>query len=131
IELVHVLEHTAGFDDIHFRDYAFSDPNVTTRGGIEFNTTSRIVRWPPGTRMAYSNMGPAVAALAIENVTGERFEDFVSREVFAPLGMSTATYFYNKSVATSYRHDASIEPYSHIPVRPSGAISASSGDMIQ
>jgi hypothetical protein len=95
VELVHVLEHTAGFDDIHIRDYAFNDPNVTTLGGIEFNSTSRITRWPPGTRMAYSNMGPAVAALAVEKVTGERFEDYVSREVFAPLGISTATYFYN------------------------------------
>ncbi len=131
VELVHVLEHTAGFDDIHIRDYAFNDPNVTTRGGIEFNSTSRITRWPPGTRMAYSNMGPAVAALAVEKITGERFEDYINREVFAPLGMSTATYFYNEAVATSYRHDASVEPYSHIPVRSSGAISASSGDMIQ
>ena len=26
VRLFHVLEHTAGFDDIHVRDYAYSDP---------------------------------------------------------------------------------------------------------
>ena len=70
IRLYHVLEHTAGFDDIHFREYPYSNPEVTLLEGVQYNTTSRIARWRPGTRMSYSNMGPAVAALAIEKAAG-------------------------------------------------------------
>jgi len=131
VKLVHVLEHTAGFDDIHFRDYAFSDPNVTTLQGIEFNSNSRQTRWRPGTRMAYSNIGPAIAALALENVTGMSFESFVNEEIFRPLGMNTATFFFAEGVAASYTPDDTESPYIHIPVRPSGAMNATSSDMAQ
>ncbi|MDG2090541.1 MAG: serine hydrolase [Gammaproteobacteria bacterium] len=131
VRLVHVLEHTAGFDDIHFRDFEFSDPNVTTLEGIEFNNNSREVRWRPGTRMAYSNIGPAIAALALENVTGMSFENFVNREIFAPLGMNTASFFHVEGVSSSFNLDGSASPYIHIPVRSSGSLNATSSDMAQ
>jgi len=131
VRLVHTLEHTAGFDDIHFRDYAFSDPNVTTLQGIEFNNNSRRARWRPGTRMSYSNIGPAIAALSLENVTGMSFESFVHQEIFRPLGMNTATFFFAEGVAASYRPDDTESPYIHIPVRPSGSLNATSTDMAQ
>ena len=51
IRLVHVLEHTAGFDDIHLREYAASDPDIQLLDGIQFNTTSRVARWRPGRHM--------------------------------------------------------------------------------
>lgn len=131
VKLVHTLEHTAGFDDIHFKDYAFSDPNVTTLQGIESNNGSRRTRWRPGTRMAYSNIGPAIAALALENVTGMSFESFVSEEIFRPLGMNSATLFFAEGVAASYAPNDTESPYIHIPVRPSGSMNATSTDMAQ
>ena len=132
IRLYHVLEHTAGFDDLHLRDYNFSDPNVTTLQGIQFNRGSRDARWRPGTRMSYSNMGPPVAALVLEKVTGESFEEFVDREVFKALDMKTATFMFDEAVAASYSDDGSTnQPYAHISVRSSGALNASSADMIQ
>lgn len=131
VRLVHLLQHTAGLDDIRMRGYAVDDPNITTGGGVDFNTGSRRVRWHPGTRMAYSNIGPPIAALAVENVSGERFEDFVDREVFDVLGMRTATYFYDEAVASSYDSDGSRQPYRNIGLRPSGAVNVSSADMIQ
>ncbi len=131
VRLVHTLEHTAGFDDIHFRDFAFSDPNVTLLQGIEFNNGSRDVRWRPGTRMAYSNIGPPIAAAALENVTGMTFENFVNQEIFGPLGMNRASFFFAEGVASSYTPGNEVSPYVHIPVRPSGALNATSGDMAQ
>lgn len=58
IRLYHVMEHTAGFDDIHFRDFAVSDPSFTTLSGLQFNHGSKVSRWRPGTRMSYANIGP-------------------------------------------------------------------------
>jgi CubicO group peptidase (beta-lactamase class C family) len=131
VRLAHVLEHTAGFDDIHLRDYAWQAPEATTREGIDYNTTSRHARWEPGTRMSYSNIGPPIAALTLENKTGERFEDLVQKEILDALGMQTATFFYDPAVAKSYGPNGQEAPYHHLGVRSSGALNASSGDMIQ
>ena len=132
IRLYHVLEHTAGFDDIHLRDYAYSNPDVTLLEGVQFNTTSRIARWRPGTRMSYSNIGPAIGALAVEKATGERFEDFAQREVLDPLGMASTSYFHHADIAASYQADGTTpEPYMHIADRPSGSMNATAADMAQ
>ena len=132
IRLVHLLEHTAGLDDIHFRDYVFSDPDVSTLEGILFNNGSRQARWRPGSRVSYSNMGPPLAALMIERVTGQSFEEYVDSELLDQLQMDSATFYYDEKVVSSYAADGkNLQPYVHIPVRPSGALNASSGDMIQ
>lgn len=42
---------------------------------------------PPGAAMEYSNVGVALAAFAVERVSGEPFARFSTRRVFEPLGM--------------------------------------------
>jgi len=130
IRLVHVLEHTAGFDDIHLREYAASDPDIQLLDAIQFNTTSRIARWRPGRHMSYSNIGPAIAGYAIEMVTSEPYEEFVDREVLTPIGMNNASFEFDPRVASSYEADGvTLEPYMHLLGRPSGALSATASDM--
>jgi len=76
MRLVHLMEHTSGFDDIHLREYALNDPTpIALRDALIYGADSRISRWPPGDRMAYCNSGPAVLAAVIEKASGERFED--------------------------------------------------------
>jgi len=135
VRLVHLLEHTSGFDDIHLAEYASNDPKpVTLREGLDDHPDSRIARWRPGTRFSYCNSGPAVAAYVVEKVTGQRFEDYVRGSFFEPLGMTSATYFLTEEVerggATLYQADGvTPNPYWHISMRPSGAINASARDM--
>jgi len=47
---------------------------------------------PPGTQTVYSDLGMIVVGAVLESVTGERLDDFLEREVFAPLRM-TETIF--------------------------------------
>jgi N-acyl-D-amino-acid deacylase len=47
----------------------------------------RRLDFDPGTRFAYSNFGFLVLGRVIEKVSGQRYEDFVRREIFAPLGI--------------------------------------------
>jgi CubicO group peptidase (beta-lactamase class C family) len=47
----------------------------------------------PGTKYQYSNAGINTAARIIEVITGEAFEDFLDRRLFAPLGMRDTTFF--------------------------------------
>jgi len=94
VRVADLLEHTTGWDDMHLREYAKDAPaSMGLREALDYDHHSRISRWPPGTRMAYCNSGPAVAAYIVEKITGQRFEDFVEQNFFGPIGMKTATYF--------------------------------------
>jgi CubicO group peptidase (beta-lactamase class C family) len=128
----HLLEHTTGWDDLYLKDYAMNDPKMTLKQGLDYNPKSRTSRWMPGTRMAYSNSGPPVAAYIIEKITGQRFEDYIQEQFFTPMGMESMTYFatdiYKKRGAALYQ-DNKLQKYWNIIVRPSGAINASPRDM--
>lgn len=132
VRVVDLLEHTTGWDDIGSREYAADAKGWTIRQGLDYDHHSRISRWPPGTRFSYCNSGPAVAAYIVEKITGQRFEDYVTQNFFAPIGMKTATYFEQPSpqLATLYHDDGrALYPYWNILDRPSGAINASAQNM--
>lgn len=135
VRIVHLLEHTAGWDDMALREYAATPTdNLQLKEGLAFNPSSRTSRWKPGTRFSYSNVGPPAAAYVIERVTGRRFEDYVEENWFKPLGMKTASYFDTPDVESRltklYRSDGKTPfPYWHILLRPAGSINASAADM--
>jgi len=135
IRIVHLLEHTTGWDDLHLAEYASNDPKpLTLFEGLTYHPDSRVSRWRPGTRMSYCNSGPPVAAYVVEKITGKRFEDYVQQNLFAPLHMTTASYLLTPEVkqrlTTLYSSDGQrVEKYWHISLRPAGAINASPRDM--
>jgi CubicO group peptidase (beta-lactamase class C family) len=132
VRVVDLLEHTTGWDDMHLREYAKDAPSIGLREAFDYDHHSRISRWRPGTRMAYCNSGPAVAAYIVEKITGRRFEDYVSQNFFEPIGMKTATYLQAPSppLTTLYHPDGKTPyPYWNILYRPAGSINASADDM--
>jgi CubicO group peptidase (beta-lactamase class C family) len=135
VRVVHLLEHTTGWDDLRFKEFAHSDPTPATLAeGLAVGPESRSSRWRPGTRFAYSNSGPAVMAAIIEKITGTRFETYVDETFLKPIGMPTADYFLTprsaRLLSKNYREDGSTPfPYWHILMRPSGALNASAREM--
>ncbi|HMA49655.1 MAG TPA: serine hydrolase [Magnetospirillaceae bacterium] len=133
VRIVDLLEHTTGWDDMHLAEYAKDGTGLTTQQTLDFYKGSRVSRWRPGTRWSYCNTGPAVAAFIVEKLTGQRFEDYVTQNLFLPLGMKSATYFEPKvgdDAATLYKQDGKTPlPYWNIIFRPAGAIDASANDM--
>jgi CubicO group peptidase (beta-lactamase class C family) len=133
IRIVHLLEHATGWDDLALRDYAKNDSTLTLRDGLAYNPDTRTSRWRPGTRVAYCNSGPPVAAYIVEKLAGRPFEQLVRERLFEPIGMATATYFPPsppERLATLYHGDGETpEAYWHIIQRPAGAINASARDM--
>lgn len=132
VRVVDLLEHTTGWDDMHLREYAKDARGMTLREGLDYDHRSRTSRWRPGTRMAYCNSGPSVAAYIVEKITGQRFEDYVTQNFFLPIGMKTATYFEQPSpqLTTLYHSDGKTAySYWNILERPAGAINASAKDM--
>lgn len=129
----HLLEHTTGWDDIHLAEIAYNEPEIKSlKEGLEYHPHSRISRWVPGTRMAYANSGPAVAAYIVEKISGQPYEDFIRETFFSPMDMESMTFFlsedYKLKGAILYK-EGYPQDYWHILMRPSGAINASPKDM--
>lgn len=129
----HLLEHTTGWDDLHFTEYAHNDPTpATLKEGLDFHPHSRTSRWIPGSRESYCNSGPPVAAYIVEKITGQTYEDYIQHNFFDPMGMENMTYFANdtyKSLGATLYQNGKPEDYWHIIQRPSGSINASPKDM--
>lgn len=133
VRIVHCLEHTTGFDDLHYKELAVNDPKITLADGLVINPNSRLSRWKPGTYMSYCNVGPAIAAYILEKVTGMSFEEFIHENIFNPLGMKTASFFYPREkdlMSKGYEDDGITEAmYDHIFARCAGSLNSSSEEM--
>lgn len=135
VRLVHLLEHTTGWDDIHISEYRDFGPNPSTEQGLRFNPRSRTSRWRPGRYGSYANSGPASMGFVLEKVTGRSFEELAQTLVLGPIGAETATFDQStetaESTATSYRPDGSASPYTRIWASASGSLSLSVRDLGQ
>ena len=133
VRVVHLLEHTSGFDDLHLREYAFTRADGTLRDALAVNPAPRVSRWPPGTAMAYNNGGYAIVGHLIERVTGMPFEVYVRDHVLRPLGMTASTFESVDAdrMARSYLGPGEEEPMAPRPLLtvPAGGLVTSADDL--
>lgn len=136
VRVIHLLQHTAGFDDMHFNEmYNTADPpDLPLVDVLKRNPASRVVRWQPGTRFSYSNPGYAVAAYLIEKITGEKYEDRIAERIFKPANMPTSSFVLTKAdeatMATGYLdRRGTPAPLTQIYLRPAGNLHSSALEM--
>jgi CubicO group peptidase (beta-lactamase class C family) len=131
ITVAHLLEHTAGFDDMRPNEtYApLAAEAMPLAQVLARNPASRVARWRPGSRFSYANPGYTVAAYLIEKVTGRPYEDVLARALLAPLGMTGAALRWSPRVdarlARGYRDGDAPVPYAALYHRPAGNLMAS------
>ena len=58
---------------------------------------AREAPFAPEVRWKYSNLAYSIAGMIVEAVSGQRWADYVSREIFQPLGMSASSVDQNVS----------------------------------
>jgi CubicO group peptidase (beta-lactamase class C family) len=133
VTLGEVLEHTAGLDDMHPNETFGNDDAMSPSAALTLNPRSRVIRWRPGTRHAYSNVGYTLAARAIEVATGEPFDTWLRREILAPIGMRDADFRRTDTLkahlAVGYVEPDRASPFRPIPHRGAGALLASPAEM--
>jgi CubicO group peptidase (beta-lactamase class C family) len=136
VRVINLLEHTAGFDDMHFNAMYVSDdrPDLSLEQLLALTRPSLRVRWPASTRMAYSNPGYGVAALLLEKISGVPYEDYIKREIFDPLEMSTSSFRLTAEDERLLAHGYSgrIGPpvgFSRIYIRPAGNMHSSAREL--
>jgi CubicO group peptidase (beta-lactamase class C family) len=101
ITVAEVLEHSAGFDDMLVSEiYNLSGPpDLPLLDVLRRFPEPLEARWPPGTRMSYSNPGYGVAGFLIEQVTQEKFDDYIEQNILVPLGMAQSNFVLTDQIA--------------------------------
>jgi CubicO group peptidase (beta-lactamase class C family) len=91
ITLKHLLTHTPGFEDQGQGLFVLRPESlVSLEAYLKANLPARV--FPPGQIGAYSNYGTALAGYIVERVSGQSFDAYVEEHIFAPLGMTQATF---------------------------------------
>jgi CubicO group peptidase (beta-lactamase class C family) len=88
VRLIHLLEHTAGFDDMHFKNiYDHHNQTLPLLDVVNRDSATLISRWAPGTRSSYSNPGYGILGYLIEKYSGQSYESYLETNILRPLGM--------------------------------------------
>jgi CubicO group peptidase (beta-lactamase class C family)/nicotinamidase-related amidase len=98
-----LLTHTSGMGEISANE-ARAIKDLT---GVIPLYVAKSVQFEPGSKWAYCQSGINTAARIVEVASGEAFDRFVERRLFAPLGMKDTTFYLTEAqlprLATSYR----------------------------
>jgi CubicO group peptidase (beta-lactamase class C family) len=137
VRIVNLLEHTAGFDDMEAAEvYNFKDRyDFPLLEVFKRFQEPQDVRWPPGTRMSYSNPGFGIAGYLIEKTAGKPYDQYIRETILRPLGMANADFPFTDAnkvlLATPYDGDPprALQGYPYIYLRPAGDLKASPGEL--
>ncbi|MBE0651361.1 MAG: beta-lactamase family protein [Bacteroidales bacterium] len=98
ITLRNLLTHTAGFDDRYIgKSFRMRDERPSLQDFIKKMLPARI--YPPGEIFMYSNIGNALAALVVQDVSGQDFNEYCRQHIFLPLGMKETSYRLDQQLA--------------------------------
>ena len=95
ITIRHMLTHTSGLpeqNELMFKHWRSADP-ISNKDVLEYLIKYKPeAEFKPGEDFKYCNTGYSLAAMIVEKVTGERFQDFVAKNIFRPLGMKQTRF---------------------------------------
>lgn len=132
-----LLSHTAGFDGDRFTSYGRGE-DAYDKAVAEFNT---LTQWfQPGSFYSYNNAGFYLVGHIIQKLTGKAYEDVLTEELFAPLGLNHTVIHpedaLNRAWAAGHTVDrtrgVSLTTTPHLPrhVNAAGGVLQSIGDLL-
>ena len=138
VTLRQLLSHTSGLP----ADEQWPQQVPATRDGIVSEFASMPITAQPGTRFQYCSRCIVLAACVLERITGQSWEAYTRTHIFAPLGMTMASFgplglAQAPDRAQPYRHDGVLGqvpvPWNRLqylePLGPGGGINASVDEM--
>jgi CubicO group peptidase (beta-lactamase class C family) len=115
-----LLTHTSGIADGSALDnqyyYGEDSPvslgffleNYLVPGGDFYNASENFHDFEPGTNHEYSNVGSALIALLVEEISGVNFNTYCKQNIFNPLGMSNTFWRLDEisqTIVTPYNYN--------------------------
>ena len=99
ITIFHLLTHTSGIPNFTaLPEYRQMQPFETPVVDIVARTRDKPLEFVPGERMNYSNSGYVLLGYLIEKISGQSYAQFVTENLFKPLGMIDSGYDSNAAV---------------------------------
>ncbi len=136
VTMRNLMTHTAGFEET-VRDLLVDrqDQVLPIDVYLKRRLPSRI--FAPGEVIAYSNYGATLAGYIVQRVSGEKFEDYVAKHIFAPLKMTHSTFVQPLPanlaplMATGYldASEGKTTPFEFVDTVPAGASSSTGIEM--
>ena len=134
-----LLTHSAGFQYTMSGIFVPADSAAPSLQAVIDAALPRQA-YAPGTWPAYSNLGFVLLGRLVEVLSGESYDQYVLKQVMAPLGMHRSSAHQplpsalRGAVVTSYeKHEDlwSARPFEIVAASPGGAITASAADMMR
>jgi D-alanyl-D-alanine carboxypeptidase len=139
VSLRHLLSHTSGI-------FRFSDTpefEINYVGPFPRDSAYRLIKldpfqFSPGEAQAYSNAGFWLLGLVVENASGMKYEDYVEKKIFEPLGMKRSMYCNSSANVPHRAHAYGMQAgvirrapqLSYTWVFAPGAICSTAGDLV-
>jgi CubicO group peptidase (beta-lactamase class C family) len=134
ITLRNLMQHTAGFEE-QAKGIISSDPQSPGFVALLKQWVPERV-YTPGTTQAYSNYGASLAAYIVQRVSGEPFDAYIEKHIFAPLDMKHSSFRQPLPadlvpLMSKGYHLASSDPapFEIVGPAPAGALSSPGADM--
>lgn len=88
VQIRHLLSHTGGTRDIFTPEFDAHRLEIRTLADYVELYGNRPVAFEPGSRMEYSNYGFILLGRLVEIASGEDYQTYVQKHIFAPAGMT-------------------------------------------
>ncbi|MEA3051609.1 MAG: hypothetical protein QOG72_512 [Sphingomonadales bacterium] len=133
VTMRHLMTHSAGFPE---RFHGVFDQDVSQPLGRRLRDNIPERNYAPGTTIAYSNYGAALAGYIVERLRGQPWERVVAERFFGPVGMRNSTVLQPvpapmmRRLASTYSHGSDRPgPFRFTPLAPMGSLTPTAGDM--
>jgi CubicO group peptidase (beta-lactamase class C family) len=124
ITIANLLNHTAGLSVGGFGGYEKGKDlptTIETLDGLKPSNSGAVRSiFEPGLKFQYSGGGTTITQLILENTTGEKYEDYMMKNVLSPLGMTNSSFNQPQAkereyiLATGYNNGKEVKGKFHI-----------------
>lgn len=126
-----VLTHHAGIPSDYYL-HKFSKKQHDLNEVLPY-LNSQYTCYPVGKIWAYSNLGYTLLGILIERVSGLKYEDYINKNIFSPLGMINSGFYSDfeiqKNLAIAFISGGKKYEYPLLD-KPAGAIYSTANDMV-
>ncbi|MET4637218.1 serine hydrolase domain-containing protein [Mycetocola sp. 2940] len=134
VTVARVLNHTAGLNRVDGYFLPLDQPLPTIEESLDGNNgggQSLRIALEPGQQFNYSNAGYTLLQLMIEEVTGQRFSDFMQEVILDPLGMTNSTFDPEivADQATGYYSSGDPLPHYRLTEQAAGGLYSTANDL--
>jgi CubicO group peptidase (beta-lactamase class C family) len=134
VTVARVLNHTAGLNRVDGYPLPGDQPLPTIEESLDGNNgggQSLRIDMEPGHQFNYANAGYTLLQLVIEEVTGQRFSDYMQEVILDPLGMTNSTFDPDRVIdqATGYYSSGDPLPHYRLTEQAAGGLYSTANDL--